>query len=126
MVLNDPAEWYHHTFGADTSAKEITTYISQREQIPSAILESLKIGVPLSDTRIKAKRFDSKCDMEDGENTFALLAARINQTPLYDVRRVHNHKTFRLWPLAYVDGNFRFLNSPRPWDYPPMDGTKIQ
>ncbi len=29
-------------------------------------------------------------------------------------------------PLAYVDGNFRFLNSPRPWDYPPMDGTKIQ
>jgi TonB family protein len=124
MVLNDPAAWYHQTFGADTSAKEIATYKSERGQIPAAIVGFFKRGVPLGDTKVKTKRFDSQCDDEDGDNTFPLLAARISQAPFYDVRLHHDHQTFRLWPLAYVDGNFRFLDLPRPWDYVPVDAAE--
>jgi TonB family protein len=119
MVLNDPAAWYHQTFGEYSGATEIANYVKQKPQLPLAILEFFKKGIQSGKTDVQIKRLDSGCDDNDGEDTFPTLDARENPTPLYDLRLFRGEKYMRLWPLSYVDGTFRFAAEPHPWEYFP-------
>ena len=117
MVLPDPAGWYHQTFGDYSGGKEIASYTNQRAQFPLAILGFFKNAIQAGNTTVRAKRFDTNCDDNDGENLVPTLDARVNSTPLFDLRLYKNDKFFKMWPLAYVDGTFRFVAEPHPWDY---------
>ena len=119
MVLPDPAAWYHQTFGEYSGGKEIVAYTNQRLQLPLEILGLFKRAIQDGNTSIRVKRFDADCDDNDGENTFATLDARITPTAFYDLRLYKGVSHFRLWPLAYVDGTFRYVAEPHPWDYFP-------
>jgi hypothetical protein len=110
MVLPDPAGWYHLTFGDYSGSKEIASYTNEHAQLPLAILGFFKNAIQSGNNGIRVKRFGASCDDNDGENTFPTLDARVNSTALYDLR---------LWPIAYVDGTFRFVAEPHPWDYFP-------
>jgi TonB family protein len=117
MVLPDPAAWYHQTFGNYSGGKEIASYTNQRPQLPAEIFGFFKKAMQSGNTGIHVKRFDANCDDNDGENTFPTLDARVNAAPLYDLRLYNGDRYFRLWPLAYIDGAFRFVGEPHPWDY---------
>jgi TonB family protein len=119
MVLPDPAGWYHRTFGDYSGGQEIASYTNQRAQLPLAILGFFKNAVQSGDTGVHAKRFETGCDDNDGENTFSTLDARVSSAALYDLRLYNGDKYMRLFPIAYVEGTFRFAAEPRPWDYFP-------
>ena len=117
MVLDDPGGWYHSTFGNYSGKNEIDAYIKQTPQLPLAILGFFKNGMQSGATSIRVKRLDSGCDDNDGEDTFPALNARVGSTPFYDLRLYSGDKYFRLWPIAYVNGAFRYVAEPRPWEY---------
>jgi len=117
MVLPDPAAWYHQTFGDYSGDKEIGNYNNQRAQLPLEILAFFKNAMQSGNSIVSAKRLGAKCDDSDGEHAFPTLDARVNATALYDLRLASVNRYLRLWPIAYVDGTFRFVAEPRPWDY---------
>jgi TonB family protein len=117
MMLPDPAVFYHQTFGDFSGGNEIAAYQHDRAKLPLTIVALFKKAIEVKATEIEAKRFDADCDDADGEDTFPILQARVNKTPLYDLRLFSGTKYFRLWPLAYVDGAFRYTGEPHPWDY---------
>ncbi len=117
MMLPDPAVFYHQTFGDFSGGNEIAAYQHDRATLPLTIVALFKKAIEVKATGMEAKRFDADCDDADGEDTFPVLQARVNKTPLYDLRLFSGTRYFRLWPLAYVDGAFRYVGEPRPWDY---------
>jgi TonB family protein len=117
MMLPDPAAFYHHTFGDFSGGNEIASYQHDRAQLPLTIVALFRKAIDVKATSVEAKRFDADCDDADGEDTFPILQARVNQPPLYDLRLFTGVKYFRLWPFAYVDGTFRYVGEPHPWDY---------
>jgi TonB family protein len=119
MVLPDPAGWYHLTFGDYSGSKEIASYTNERAQLPLAILGFFKNAIRSGNNGVRVKRFGASCDDNDGENTFPTLDARVSSTALYDLRLYNGDKYLRLWPIAYVDGTFRFVAESHPWDYFP-------
>jgi TonB family protein len=69
-------------------------------------------------TGVYVIRYDSRqCDDNVGEVVFGLLEARVNSAPLYELRLTKGNAFFRMWPIAYDGGNFRFAGQPRPWAY---------
>jgi TonB family protein len=124
MMLPDPAAFYHHTFGDFSGTKEIASYQQDRAKLPLSIVALFKRAIDEKATTVEAKRFELDCDDNDGEDTFPVLDARVNKTPLYDLRLFTGAKYLRLWPMAYVDGAFRYVGEPHPWEYfAPLAGT---
>jgi TonB family protein len=123
LMLPDPAAFYHETFGDFSGGREIAAYQQDRAKLPLTIVALFKKAIEVKATEVEAKRFDADCDDADGEDTFPILQARVNKTPLYDLRLFSGTKYFRLWPLAYVDGAFRYLGEPHPWEYFPPNRT---
>jgi hypothetical protein len=123
MLLPDSARFYHDTFGDFSSDKEIASYEHDRSQLPAVLVAFFKKGVGTKASKIVAKRFAGSCDDSDGEDTFSILSARVNTTPLYDLRLLLGDKYLRLWPVAYADGGFRYVGDPHPWEYFKPSGT---
>lgn len=117
MVLPDTAAWYHQTYGDFSGKQEILAYEHDRHQLPASLLGLVKKAIAAGATGIHVKRFGSGCDDNDGENTFPVLEPRLHATPLYDLRLFSGDKYFRIWPIAYVDGTFRYVGEPQPWRY---------
>jgi TonB family protein len=118
MVLDDPAAWYHSTFGNYSGAKEIAAYEDEKTQLPQGLLGFFKKSMQAGDTRVVATRYEStNCNDNAGEDTFALLQARKTNTAFYDLRLYQGTKYFRLWPIVFQGGTFRLVGKPKPWNY---------
>jgi TonB family protein len=127
MILPDSARFYHDTFGNFSSDKEIASYEHDRSQLPAVLVAFFKKGAGTKASKIVAKRFEVSCDDSDGEDTFSILSARVNNTPLYDLRLLLGDKYLRLWPVAYTDGGFRYVGEPHPWEYfKPSDAALVR
>jgi TonB family protein len=125
MALPDSAAWYHQTYGDFTGDEDARAYEYDRPQLASKILGLFKKAIAEGNTGIHVKRYDGGCDDNDGENTYPLLEYRVHKTPLYDLRLFNGESYFRLWPLAYVDGTFRYVGDPEPWQhFPPRAGAR--
>jgi TonB family protein len=121
MALPDATTWYHQTYGDFSGKDDIRAYEHDRPQLASRVLSLFKKAMAAGTTGIHVKRYDGGCDDNDGENTFPILEYRIQKTPLYDLRLFSGEKYFRFWPIAYVDGTFRYVGDPEPWQYfPPV------
>ena len=123
MALPDAAAWYHETYGDFSGKEDVRAYDHDRPQLPFKVVNFFKKGIAEATTEIRVKRYDHGCDDNDGENTFPLLEYRTRETPLYDLRLYKGAKYFRLWPLAYVDGTFRYIGEPEPWEFPSPDNS---
>jgi len=118
MALPDSAAWYHQTYGDFSGKEDVRAYEHDRPQLASKILGLFNKAIAAGNTGIHVKRYDGGCDDNDGDNTYPFLEYRIQKTPLYDMRLFNGESYFRLWPLAYVDGTFRYVGDPEPWEYP--------
>jgi TonB family protein len=124
MALPDAAAWYHQTYGDFSGKEDVRAYEHDRPQLAFKLLSLFNQAIAAGTTGIHVKRYDHGCDDNDGENTFPLLEYRMRETPLYDLRLFNGERYFRLWPIAYVDGSFRYLGEPEPWNYfPPGAGA---
>jgi TonB family protein len=120
MALPDSTAWYHQTYGDFSGKEDIRAYEHERPQLALRVLSLFNKAIAAGTTGIHVKRYDGGCDDNDGENTFPILEYRIQKTPLYDLRLFSGEKFFRLWPIAYVDGTFRYVGDPEPWQYFPL------
>ena len=123
ITLPDAAAWYHETYGDYSGKEDVRAYDHDRPQLPFKVVNLFKKAIAEGTTGIHVKRYDRGCDDNDGENTFPLLEYRTHETPLYDLRLYSGAKYFRLWPMAYVDGTFRYVGEPEPWQFPATDGS---
>ena len=118
IVLDDPAAWYHTTFGNYSGAEEIAAYQAERAQMPQGLLNFVKKTMQAGNSSVAARRFETaNCSDNDGEDTFGLLQARKTSTPFYDLRFSNGTRYFRLWPIVYESGAFRLVGKPKPWNY---------
>jgi TonB family protein len=123
MVLPDATAWYRQTYGDFSEKTDVRAYEHESPQLASRVLNLFSKAIAAGTTGIHVKRYDSGCDDNDGENTFSILEYRIQKTPLYDLRLYNGDKYYRLWPMAYVDGTFRYVGDPEPWQYFPPSTT---
>jgi TonB family protein len=119
MVLPDPAAWYRQTYGDFSEKTEVRKYEHDSPLPMSRVLGLFNKAMASGATGIHVKRYENGCDDNDGENTFPILEYRIQKTPLYDLRLYKGEKYYRLWPIAYVDGTFRYVGDVEPWKYFP-------
>jgi len=112
LVLPDAPAWYSEVFGEYTATHEGLVYEQNRKNLPDEILALFTRVLQEKYTSIAARRFDSSCDDDAGENTFSLLQQRLEPLPLYELRFFNGVRFYRLWALAYVDGAFRFIKTP--------------
>jgi TonB family protein len=63
-------------------------------------------------SRIEALRYEHSCHDNAAEEAYGILLRRSEPIPLYELRLVEGTRFLRIFPIAYVDGAFRFLLSP--------------
>ncbi len=119
MVLPDAGSWYRKTYGDFSEKTEVRKYEHDSPLPVSRVLGLFNQAIAAGATGIHVKRYENGCDDNDGENTFSILEYRIQKIPLYDLRLYKAEKYYRLWPIAYVDGTFRFIGDVEPWKYFP-------
>lgn len=112
MVLQDAPAWYSEVFGEYTASHEGAVYENDRKNLPDEVLAFFAHILQEHATSVAARRFDTSCDDNAGENTFTLLQSRLEPVPLYELRFFTGDRFYRLWALAYVDGAFRFVKTP--------------
>jgi TonB family protein len=118
MVLPDPAAWFHGTFGLFSSGREIIDYENETGDFPKSILGFFRNALKAGATSVYVMRYDAtQCDDSVGEGVYGLLEARVNATPMYELRLMKGNEFFRMWPVVYFAGTFRFTGKPRPWGY---------
>jgi TonB family protein len=122
LVLPDPAAWYERVFGHRASS--IGTYYAQSSAAMVPTLARTFLDLETRNfTQIQAHRFESSCDDNATENTYGLLLARLDPVPLYDLRFLSGDHFVRIFPIAFVDGSFRYL-LPLDTKIPEQPGSK--
>src|SRR5712691_6586294 len=95
LVLPDAPAWYSEVFGEYTATHEGLVYEQNRKNLPDEILALFTRVLQEKYTSIAARRFDSSCDDDAGENTFSLLQERLEPLPLYELRFFNGVRFYR-------------------------------
>lgn len=112
MILPNPHDWYEQTFDPEAAAKVGDYYQKAASSVPP-FLASAFLNAKLEDlSKIKAVRFEHSCDDAAAEGAYGILLRRRQPVPIYELRFINGDEFFRVFPIAYVDGAFRFLLAP--------------
>jgi hypothetical protein len=63
-------------------------------------------------SQIQAMPYERSCDNNAAQEAYGILLWRREPVPLYELRLLDGKQFLRIFPIAYVDGGFRFLLSP--------------
>jgi protein TonB len=128
FVLPDAYDWYDRFFGRD-AADVVGKYYEKAAPSVAPSLARLFLDIQQQDfSQVQALRYEHSCNDDAAEEAYGILLRRREPFPIYELRFLNAGKFMRVFPVAYVDGGFRFLLSPdfrppanSPKD-PPSDG----
>jgi TonB family protein len=111
LVLPNAREWYERVFGKTASVAG--NYYEKAHQTVAPHLAHAFLDITSHNLfQVQAHRFEDSCDDNAADNTYGILLSRREPVPLYELRFLKGNNFFRIFPLAYVDGAFRFLLPP--------------
>src|ERR1700760_3324349 len=113
LILPNPRSWYETTFGRVIANNEGDLYERAQSSVPPTLARDFLNTLTMGLEEFHAERFDKSCDDNAGEDTFGVLHARIQPTPLYELRFFKGDKFMRISAFAFVDGAFRYVIQPK-------------
>ena len=125
FVLPDAYDWYDRFFGRD-AADIVGEYYEKAAPSVAPYLARTFLDIQQQEfSQIHALRYEHSCADDAAEDAYGVLLRRREPFPIYELRFINGGKFFRIFPIAYVDGGFRFLLSPdyRPPASPPKDSA---
>lgn len=112
LTLPDAYDWYDRFFGRD-AADVVGEYYEKAAPSIAPFLAHIFVDIQQQDfSRIKALRYDNSCDDDAAEDAYGVLLRRREPFPIYEVRFRNGDRFIRLFPVAFVDGAFRYFLSP--------------
>jgi TonB family protein len=125
LLLPDPNLWYKRVFGDKVASNEGVEYQTAGEQVPVQLKLFFMKMIDEHHSGVSATRFLKPCDNYSRLDTLAILHARQEQVPLYELRFSEGDRIMRLPYFAYVDGGFRFFTPPHIASFdPPIGASK--
>jgi protein TonB len=112
LVLSNAYDWYDRFFGREAADVVGEYYVKAASSIPPS-LAHIFVDIQLQNfSRIDALRYEHSCDDNAADEAYGVLLRRREPFPIYELRFLSGNKFIRIFPIAYVDGAFRFLLSP--------------
>ncbi len=122
FVLPNAYDWYDRSFGRG-AADVVGKYYEKAAPSVAPYLAQTFLDIQQQDfSQIQALRYEHSCADDAAEDAYGVLLRRREPFPIYELRFLNGGKFIRIFPIAYVDGAFRFLLSP---DFrPPANSQK--
>jgi len=112
FVLPNAYDWYDHFFGRG-AADVVGEYYEKAAPSVAPSLAHIFVDIQQQNfSQIDAFRYEHSCDDNAAEEAYGVLLRRREPFPVYELRFLSGNKFIRIFPIAYVDGAFRFLLSP--------------
>jgi TonB family protein len=112
LTLPDAYDWYDRFFGRD-AADVVGEYYEKAAPSIAPFLAHIFVDIQQQDfSRIKALRYENSCDDDAAEDAYGVVLRRREPFPIYEVRFRNGDRFIRLFPVAFVDGAFRYFLSP--------------
>jgi TonB family protein len=112
LIMPDAYDWYDHFFGRD-AADVVGEYYEKAAPSIAPFLAHIFVDIQRQDfSRIKVLRYENSCDDDAAEDAYGVLLRRREPFPIYEVRFRNGDRFIRLFPVAFVDGAFRYFLSP--------------
>lgn len=112
FVLPNSYDWYDRFFGRE-AANGVGEYYEKAAPSVAPSLAHIFLDIQQQNfSQVDALRYEQSCDDNAAEDAYGVLLRRQQSFPIYELRFVNGLKFIRIFPIAYVDGAFRFLLSP--------------
>lgn len=112
LVLPNAYDWYEQVFDHEAAIRAGETYQKEAASIPKTLGEIFQKRSQQM-RQIRAVRYEKSCDDNASEDAYGVLIRRRQPIPVYELRFFFSDGRFtRLFPLAYVDGAFRYFLFP--------------
>lgn len=112
FVLPNAYDWYARVFDREAAHNAGKYYQDSAATIPSSLSRIFLKASQEKLTHIQAVRYEHGCDDVAAPDAFGILLRRSERAPLYELRFLNGNQIRRIFPLAYVEGAFRFFLAP--------------
>lgn len=112
LVLPNAYDWYEQVFDHEAAIRAGEYYQKEASAIPRTLGEIFQKANQQKRSQIRAVRYEQSCDDSASEDAYGVLIRRRQPIPIYELRFFSDGRLTRLFPLAYVDGAFRFFLFP--------------
>ncbi len=112
FVLPHAYDWYDHVFGREAADHAGDYYEKAAASIPPFLARTFLDSRQQNRSKIEAIRYEHSCDDNAPQEAYGILLRRREPVPLYELRFIDGERYLWIFPIAYVDGAFRYLLSP--------------
>jgi TonB family protein len=122
LALPDAYDWYDRSFGRGAADVVGEYYQKAAASVAPSLARNFIDIQERGFSQIQALRYEQSCDDNAAEEAYGLLLRRSEPFPIYELRFFKAGGFVRIFPIAYVDGAFRFFLSPD--FHPPAESPK--
>ena len=112
LLLTNAVDWYAEVFDREAADGVGTYYQGETASIEKILADTFRKAAQGKTIKIRAVRLEQSCDDSDSQDAYGILIRRRQPIPLYELRFFSDGRLTRLFPLAYVNGAFRFFLFP--------------